>query len=793
MKNKIVTLLIILCFFLFNFSNSEIIKFETPKIEIKDEGKKITAKNGVIVESDDGIIINAEEAIYDKEENILRFLNNIKVNDNFNSINFTSDEIVYEKNKDFFKIIGKSRTNIKNKYLIDSNNISYDRLNMEIFSEDIIELQDILGNKIKGKEFKLSINDNIVKAKDLTILDIDNNEYNLKNGIINLDKNEFLGKDIEINFNKSLFGNTENDPRFVGKALNTNKKKTSVYKGAFTTCKKRENEECPAWAIYADEIEHKKEEQIISYKNAWLRLYDVPVAYFPKFYHPDPTVKRQSGFLFPAFKSSSLNGQSLQIPYFKVLADNKDMTISPRLFLDNNILIQTEYRQANKNSNIISDLGFHKDNNTKSHFYSNFLGKLDNDSRIELNLEKVSNDKYLKVNDIESPLINNNSKLYSYLSFQNSDENYFLSTSVGAYEDLGKPKSDRYEFIYPEFNFYKDFGQKNNSSRGNFIFSSDGYNKNYNTNVSENVLINDIVYNSNLDTFGNGFTKNYKVLLRNINTNAKNSNDYKNNSNFNLLSTVIFETRYPLYKKTDKFDNTFIPKLSFRYSPNETKSSRKKNARLTTNNLFDLDRSGQNDLVESGQSITLGFDYEKLNKFDNSSFLNLSSGIVFRDKNNFDLPEETSLGKKTSDIVGLLEFNPSKYIKFDYNFSIDNNLTQFNFNNISTTFTVNNLVTSFEFLEENKYYGEMSYLKNKTEYSIDEFKSVVFETSQNLKTDLSEYYKLIYQYQNDCLIASVEYDKEYYSDGELKPREDIMFLIKLKTFGELAKIPVLNK
>ena len=793
MKNKIFTLLIILCFFLFNFSNSEIIKFETPKIEIKDDGKKITAKNGVIVESDDGIIVNAEEAIYDKEKNILRFLSNIKVNDNFNSINFTSDEVVYEKNRDFFKIIGKSRTNIKNKYFIDSNNISYDRLNLEIFSQDIIELQDILGNKISGKEFKLSINDNIVKAKDLKILDIDNNEYNLKNGVINLDNDEFLGKDIEINFNKSLFGNSENDPRFVGKALNTNKKKTSIYKGAFTTCKKREDEECPAWAIYADEIEHNKEEQIISYKNAWLRLYDVPVAYFPTFYHPDPTVKRQSGFLFPAFKSSSLNGQSLQIPYFKVLADNKDMTVSPRLFFDNNLLIQTEYRQANRNSNFISDLSLLKDNNTKSHLFSNFMGKLENNALIELNLEKVSNDKYLKINDIESPLINNNSKLYSYLSYQNSDQNYFLSTSVGAYEDLGKPKDDRYEFIYPEFSFYKEFGQKNNNSSGNFTFSSDGYNKNYNTNVSENILINDIIYNSNLDTFGNGFTKNYKVLLRNINTNAKNSNNYKNDSNFNLLSTLIFETRYPLYKKTDKFDNTFIPKLSFRYSPNETKNSREKNVRLSTNNLFDLDRSGQNDLVESDQSITLGFDYEKLNKFDNKTFLNLSSGIVFRDKNNFDLPEKTSLGKKTSDIVGSLQFYPSKYINLDYKFSIDNNLTQTNFNKIATTFTVNNFVTSFEFLEENKYYGETSYLKNKTEYSINENKSIVFETSQNLKTDLSEYYKLIYQYQNDCLIASIEYDKEYYSDGELKPREDIMFLIKLKTFGELAKIPVLNK
>ena len=151
------------------------------------------------------------------------------------------------------------------------------------------------------------------------------------------------------------------------------------------------------------------------------------------------------------------------------------------------------------------------------------------------------------------------------------------------------------------------------------------------------------------------------------------------------------------------------------------------------------------------------------------------------------------MGKKTSDLIGLLEFNPSELFSFNYNFSIDNNLTQFNYNNISASFTVNNLITSFEFLEENKYYGETSYLKNKTEYKIDNNKSLVFETSQNLKTDLSEYYKLIYQYQNDCLIASIEYDKEYYSDGELKPREDIMFLIKLKSFGELAKIPVINK
>ena len=793
MKNKTLSIIFILCFFFFNSSYSKIIKFESPKIEIENNGNKLTAENGVIVESDDGVVINADRATYDKESNILKFINNIKVKDNFNSINFSSNEIIYEKNKDLFKIIGKSRTNIKDKYIIDAENVFYDRLKMQIYSENLMELQSILGTKISGDNLKFSLNDNIVKGKNLTIQDSDKNEYLLQNGFVNLNKEEFIGKDIKINFEKSLFGNNENDPRFAGKALSTNKNQTNIYKGVFTTCKKRDDEECPPWALYADEIEHQKKKQIIKYKNAWLKIYDVPVMYFPKFYHPDPTVKRQSGFLFPAIKSSSLNGQSIQIPYFKVIDGSKDLTISPRLYLDDNLLVQTEYRQANKNSSFISDFSFNKNKNTKSHLFSNFKGNFKDEAKIEIQLEKVTNDKYLMINDINSPIINNKSKLFSYLNFQNSDDSYFLSTSIGAFEDLSKSKDNRYEFIYPEFSFYKELGQKDNNFNRNLIFTSDGYNKNYNTNTSENVLINDIVYESNLDYFGEGFAKNYKFLLRNVNSNAKNSIDYKNSSNINLLTTFIFETKYPLYKTTEEYDNTFIPKLSFRLSPNETKNSTKKNARLTTNNIFDLDRSGQNDLVETGKSITLGFDFEKINNTDNNSFLSFSSGVVLRDENNFDLPEQTSLGKKTSDIVGLLEFNPSELFKFNYNFSLDNNLTQVNFNNIEMTFTVNNLVTSFEFLEENKYYGNTSYIKNKSEFKIDSKKSIVFETSQNLKTDLSEYYKLIYQYQNDCLAASIEYDKEYYSDGELKPREDILFLIKLKTFGELAKVPVIKK
>ena len=137
-------------------------------------------------------------------------------------------------------------------------------------------------------------------------------------------------------FDNSLFGNKKNEPRLKGRSLISNENESIIYKGSFTTCKKNKDK-CPPWTILAEEVRHKKVEKIIEYRNAWLKIYDKPVVYFPYFKHPDPTVDRQSGFLAPSFINSSNSGTSLQIPYYKVISENKDLTIIPRIFFDNNI------------------------------------------------------------------------------------------------------------------------------------------------------------------------------------------------------------------------------------------------------------------------------------------------------------------------------------------------------------------------------------------------------------------------------------------------------------------------
>ena len=93
-------------------------------------------------------------------------------------------------------------------------------------------------------------------------------------------------------------------------------------------------------------------------------------------------------------------------------------------------------------------------------------------------------------------------------------------------------------------------------------------------------------------------------------------------------------------------------------------------------------------------------------------------------------------------------------------------------------------MTSFEFLEENNELGSESYFGNKTSYIIDDKNLLKFNTRKNRKTDLTEFYNLVYQYQNDCLVAAIEYSKDYYTDKDLQPSEQIFFSLTIVPFSK---------
>ena len=90
-----------------------------------------------------------------------------------------------------------------------------------------------------------------------------------------------------------------------------------------------------------------------------------------------------------------------------------------------------------------------------------------------------------------------------------------------------------------------------------------------------------------------------------------------------------------------------------------------------------------------------------------------------------------------------------------------------------------NFNTTFNFIEEDGIVGDTNTLENTTTFKFDEQNHLSFNTRRNRKIDLTEYYNLIYEYKNDCLVAGIKYNKTYYEDRDLKPSENIRFTITL--------------
>ena len=101
------------------------------------------------------------------------------------------------------------------------------------------------------------------------------------------------------------------------------------------------------------------------------------------------------------------------------------------------------------------------------------------------------------------------------------------------------------------------------------------------------------------------------------------------------------------------------------------------------------------------------------------------------------------------------------------------------YNSLNTSIIYKNLNTSFNFIEENGAIGDTNTIENKTSFKVNDENYLIFNTRRNRKIDLTEYYNLIYEYKNDCLIAGIKYNKSYYEDRDLKPSENLLFSITL--------------
>ncbi|MBM3555916.1 MAG: LPS-assembly protein LptD [Alphaproteobacteria bacterium] len=119
-------------------------------------------------------------------------------------------------------------------------------------------------------------------------------------------------------------------------------------RGVFSPCAPcADNPDRPLkWQVKALTVVHDEAEKIIEYKDAWLEVFGVPVAYVPYLYHPDPSVHRKTGLLPPSYGHSSNLGYKLEVPVFVELGPDRDMTVTPLMTTKEGPVVKGEYRQV---------------------------------------------------------------------------------------------------------------------------------------------------------------------------------------------------------------------------------------------------------------------------------------------------------------------------------------------------------------------------------------------------------------------------------------------------------------
>ena len=206
------------------------------------------------------------------------------------------------------------------------------------------------------------------------------------------------------------------------------------------------------------------------------------------------------------------------------------------------------------------------------------------------------------------------------------------------------------------------------------------------------------------------------------------------------------------------------------------------NLKLTPTNAFRLNRFNSNDNYETGLSATLGFDYE-IKKEDRK--LDFSVSQIINQKENKKMPTTMGLDEKLSDLVGSSKYSINDSLNIGYNFALDQNYSEFNYNEISANSKFNSLDFSINYLQEKNHIGNNEYIKSKINYEIGNDKNLTYEFKRNFITNSSEFYNLSYEYFNDCLRAGLVFRREFYNDSEIEAENSLMFKVTLTSFGAI--------
>ncbi len=599
---------------------------------------------------------------------------------------------------------------------------------------------------------------------------------------------------------QTLYTVFTNQARLAAASATREEGNTTVFsKVVYSACKACEkNKGRPLlWQIKADKVVHDKKEKTISYENAKLEFFGVPVLYVPRFSHPDPTVKRKSGFLTPSYTFSDQFGSGVRVPYFWNIAPNVDVTFSPTITTKQGLLADVEFRQRLTNGSYrIRPIGIYQlepsgfspgDRRFRGALFSDGEFNINNNWKWGWDVELTSDDTFLRRYNIKD---DNALVSEAYLTGLKG-RNYF---DVRSYYFQGLRTTDNTNttpYILPalEYNYTYDKPVLG----GEVEVDTSFFNVERDTGADSTRLSTTVSWRKTIKTssgvvvtpFAQGRGDLYRT--NNVATAGGGSDVFAR-----ILPVGGVDIRMPWAKSTNRGLHIIEPIAQVIVRPNETKTSRIPNEdsqsfEFGATNLFSIDKFAGVDRFEGGTRANVGLSYT-YNDNNSDVWLRAVAGQSFQLGGRNSFGPNTGLENGSSDYVGELYIQPTRGILMsarvrldDKDFSVKRNElgVSGSFDRLSGSVSYTRLAAAPAFgeLAASEVINASASLRLNKEWTA--FGNIYYDVKSGFR--LQDGVGL--SYENECLILSLAYKETFTADRDLEPEKSLFFQITLKTIG----------
>lgn len=437
----------------------------------------------------------------------------------------------------------------------------------------------------------------------------------------------------------------------------------------YSTCDlcKKDPSKAPLWQLRARDAVQDQESQRIEYRDAVLDIYGVPVAYFPYFWHADPSVRRASGFLVPSLGNSSNLGTFLQVPYYWVLDENSDATLIPTFNTLQYFNLDTEYRRRFNDGtlSINAALG-HSEGSLQAAIFAKGSFAYDDTWRYGFDINRATSSTYLR----DYRFQNRGDVLTTRLYVEGFGTGAYTRADALAYQGLvASIKQNRLPYVLPRYQYsymggVDDWG-------GRLSFDTENFN---------------VVRGLGTNTQRLGGTLNYErpftgmfgdIYRLNIRTDAagysatsldQNPNYYKTGSvqTARAQPNVSLEVRWPLVREGGG-RQTIEPIAQMVAGPNTGQFFRAKypnedslGFEFTDRNLFSINKFSGIDRQEGGVRFNYGLHLNWTTP--GGSSVDTLVGQSYRTHQDDSFPIGSGLEHKASDVVTRTTVAPSNWL-----------------------------------------------------------------------------------------------------------------------------------